>query len=116
MRTPESYDYHCSLLGGDLDKENSITYGIRCRSALNRINDFHVVDHLPQDIMHVLFEGVVPYELSLLLTDFVNVCRYFTVDKLNDRMACFSYTNEEARDTPSPINAQKLNHLSQSCK
>lgn len=69
MRTPDTYDYHCSLLRGDLDKENSITYGIRCRSALNRINDFHVVDHLPQDIMHVLFEGVVPYELSLLLTD-----------------------------------------------
>ena len=90
-----------------------MTYGVRCVSVLNSISDFHVVNQLSQDIMHVLFEGVVPYELFLLIDDFVNLNKYFTIEELNDRITCFSYTSEEARDKPSPLKSHKL---SQSCK
>ncbi len=103
-RTKESHNYHCSLLSGNLSREYS------------KISCFHVIGQLPQDIMHVLFEGVVPYELSLLLVDFVTVRKYFSIDTLNDRMTCFEYTNEEARDKPTLINSQKLRQLNQSCE
>ena len=64
-RTPESYNYDCSLLDGPLYRENSITYGIKFCSPLNELNNFHVVDQLPQDIMHILLEGVLPYSYYL---------------------------------------------------
>ena len=66
-RTPESYDYHCSLLNGPLSNEDSVTYGINYRSALNDIEFVHVINHLPQDIMNVLLEGVVPHEMQLMI-------------------------------------------------
>ena len=36
----------------------------------NWIN-FSVAENLPHDIMHDLFEGVVPYEMKLLLTHLI---------------------------------------------
>ena len=105
-RTPESYNYHCSLLDGPLCKEDSVTYGINYSSPLNELDNFHVVDQLPQDIMHILLEGVVPYEMLLLLTSFVTCQKLFSVEFLNDRISCFTYSTNEAKDKPSPIKLQ----------
>ena len=105
-RTPETYDYHCSLLDGPLGNENSTTYGINHKSCLNDLDNFHVINQLPQDVMHVLLEGVIPYELSLMLYNFVTEEKYFTLDLLNDRIAYFSYTSQESKDKPSPIKPQ----------
>ena len=70
--------------------------------------------------MHVLLEGVIPYELALMLTDFISVQKYFKLDQLNDRIACFAYSTHEAKDKPSPIKPQLLTNagtaLSQSCE
>lgn len=117
-RTPESYDYHCSLLNSDLCEEHSTTYGVNFESPLNEFDNFHVINQLPQDIMHVLLEGAIPYELSLMLTSFVSHEKYFTLDQLNDRIACFSYSHEEVRDKPSLLKSNSLSskstHLGQS--
>ncbi len=119
-RTPETYDYHCSLLDGPLYKEDSTNYGINSSSALNDIENFHVVGQLPMDIMHVMLEGVLPYELSLMLSYFVVTRKYFKCDQLNNRIVSFSYTNQEAKDIPSPIKPQVFTSpgttLSQSCE
>lgn len=103
-RTAENYDYHCSLLDGPLAGEDSVTYGLNYRSSLNDLNYFHVANtQLPQDIMHVLLEGVVPYELRLMLMAFTSLKKYFTIDLLNERIRCHTYTQEEIRDKPSQI-------------
>ena len=102
-RTPETYNYHCSLLEGLLPIEDSVTYGVLYNSPLNKLNDFHVVHQLPQDIMHVLLEGVIPYELDLMLTCFVYERKYITSSKLNNRITCFEFTSNESGDKPSPI-------------
>lgn len=119
-RTPETYDYHCALLDGPLSYEDSITYGVNAPSPLNDIDNFHVINQLPQDIMHILMEGVIPYELVQMLTYFVVNKKYFTIDQLNDRIMCFAYSNQEAKDKPSPIKAQVISSkgasLSQSCE
>ena len=60
---PQSYDYHCTLLSGPLADQDSTTYGINNRSPLNDLKHFHAANfQLPQDIMHIVLEGVVPYE------------------------------------------------------
>jgi hypothetical protein len=103
-RTQASYDYHCSLLDGPLSCEDSVTYGINFRSPLNDLQYFHVADmQLPQDIMHVLFEGVIPYEMKLLLTEFVSHKKYFTISYLNERINCFQYSPDESADKPNSL-------------
>uniref|UniRef100_A0A1X7UU26 Uncharacterized protein n=1 Tax=Amphimedon queenslandica TaxID=400682 RepID=A0A1X7UU26_AMPQE len=65
LRTPALYDYQCSLLSGPIATEDSVTYGLNCQSHLNDIDNFHVANmQLPQDIMHVLFEEVILFEMN----------------------------------------------------
>lgn len=62
LRDPISHDWQCDLLAGPLHSEHSVTYGINERSVLNDIEYFHFADFgcLPQNVVHVLFEGVAP--------------------------------------------------------
>lgn len=53
--------------------------------------------------MHIMLEGVVPYEVQLMLTVFVKEKRYFTLDLLNERIRCYPFTQEEVGDRPSSI-------------
>lgn len=118
-RTKETYDYHVSLLDGPLSKENSVTYGVNFRSPLNSLKGFHVADNLPQDIMHVLFEGVLPYEIALMLRNFILVEKYFSLEALNHRISSFTYTDYEVKDKPTMIQYNLLTttkNVTQSCK
>ena len=91
------YDRQCALLNGPLCEYDSTTYGINYRSPLNDLPGFH--DQLPQDIMHVLFEGVVPLELKLMLQEFVRK-KYFNLEFLNIRIENFTYGKKEQRNKP----------------
>lgn len=79
-----------------------------------------MINQLPQDVMHVLLEGVIPYELSMMLYNFISEEKYFTLDTLNDRIACFSYSSQELKDKPSHIKPQVVTStratVAQSCK
>ena len=75
-------------------------------------------NQLPQDIMHVLFEGVIPYEMKHMLAAFFSN-RYFSLAYLNSKIECFSYTQEEVGDKPSPLSQKALDSptvIRQSCK
>ena len=92
-----------------MSSSDSVTYGVNQRSTLNDLFGFHVADgQLSQDIMHILLEGVLPYELKLMLNDFINVKQYLDLEFLNDRVFCFTYSPEEAKDKPPPIKVQDL--------
>ena len=69
LRMPAAYDYHCSLLSGDMAESDSVTYGIRYRSLLNDLEHFHVANMMQmlQDVMHVLFEGVLAMEVHMMI-------------------------------------------------
>lgn len=113
----EIYNDHCTLLDTPLFKEHSVTYGIKYCSALNDIDNFHVVKQMPQDVMHV---RVVPYEVRIMLVYYIAERKLFTCELLNERIDCFTYSNHESKDRPSPIKARgvlfKTGSLDQSCK
>lgn len=70
-------------------------------STLNKIQHFHVANgQLPQDVMHIIFEGVLPYETKLLLFTFIYDKKLFALKDLNDRIASFVYGRSEARNKP----------------
>ena len=110
MRTPETYDYHCSLLSAALAEADSVTYGVNYSSALNKLEDFHVCNHqLPQDIMHVIIEGAVPYTLKAMLQSFVSTKKYFSINTINEKIACFKFSRSESRSRPCTISSKILN-------
>ena len=104
LRTPASYNYHCSLLSGPLAEADSVTYGVNYESALNRLQDFHVCNNqLPQDIMHIILEGVVPYMMKAMLHSYIRVKGYFTLYDVNQRILHFKYSRAEAKSKPRQI-------------
>ena len=86
-----------------MPQHDSVTSGIKSRSPLNKIDFFHVANsQLPQDIMHVLFEGVIPLETKLMLEVFIFE-KYFTLSFLNDRIR----TERERVETNPPSLSKK---------
>lgn len=69
----------------------STIYGINGLSILQSIRYFDVCKCFPEDIMHILFEGVVPYQVKLILKYLINERRCFTVKQLNELLASFDY-------------------------
>ena len=84
LRTPESYFQQCSLLPGHLEGHYSTLYGINYYSVLENVPGFSVIHGLPHD-MHDLYEGIVPYEMKLLLCHCLDN-KYFSIDELNGRI------------------------------
>ena len=65
---------------------------------LNDILEFHVANgQMPQDVMHVILEGALPFELKLMLKAFIYDKSYFGLSLLNDRLESFVYGRNEAR-------------------
>lgn len=101
LRTPEMHFEQCSLLSGSLYDHHSTNFGINRLSKLEEIPGFSVINGLPHDIMHDLFEGVIPLELKLLICHCVQK-KYFTIDFLNERIRTYDFGNNK----PIPIDVR----------
>ena len=110
LRTMEQHSKECDE--AENDPEKSKEYGINRRSILESIPNFSCAEGLPHDIMHDLFEGVVPYELKLLLAYYITTKKYFTLHQLNMRIQNYGYGYTEVSDKPSQIS--DINHIRQS--
>ena len=100
LRNPEQHFNECEMLQGPLGSHYSTNFGINRCSILEDVPGFSVVTGIPHDIMHDLFEGIVPYELKLLIIYCVRK-KYFSIDLLNDRLKRFDFVH----DKPSLIDA-----------
>jgi len=88
---------------------DSVTYGINYNSVLNDLEHFHVANNqLPQDVMHILLEGVIPYTMNLMLHSFIFVKSYFTLNLLNERIFCFKFSRTESADKPCSLTENML--------
>ena len=63
---------------------------------------FSVASSLPHDIMHDLFEGVVPCEIKLLLVHLIN-SKCLTISVFNERLHLFDFGYTEISDKPSEL-------------
>jgi len=45
--------------------------GIKTSCLLNTLQYFHITDNVTVDVMHDLLEGIIPYELKLILHSFI---------------------------------------------
>lgn len=109
LRSPEIHQQHVENLSTG---SNSVAYGINRQSSLDDIPNFSVVQNLPHDIMHDLLEGVIPYEMKLLLNHLINE-KYFTISTLNYRLRCFDFGYSELSDKPSQFDEKSIKSAGQ---
>ena len=100
MRTRSSYDRNTTLV--EADSSLARTYGIKNRSPLNELPHFHVIDGLPPDLAHDLFEGVVPEILTHIICHFAREGLY-TLDDLNQKLESFPYEGSDKTNKPLPM-------------
>ncbi len=106
IRDRESHSKLCSRLSDPDGSSISVEFGINRCSSLDSLSEFSVVENMPHDIMHDLFEGVIPYELKLLLRYCINES-YFNLPTLNHRLSAFDFGYSEIGDRPASIESEQ---------
>jgi len=74
--------------------------GLQDECALHESAYFHVTENYVFDAMHDFYEGIVPYEVKLVLKHYVQI-GLFDVDFLNRRIHSFAYGITEVKNKPS---------------
>ncbi|KAJ8017774.1 hypothetical protein HOLleu_44589 [Holothuria leucospilota] len=99
-RTEEVYNRHLALI--QKDHTLASVYGLKCDSAFNKLQYFHVTRGLPPDPMHDLLEGAVPKVWGEVLTNFVHR-KMISLDQFNLTLAQFQYKGTDKAKKPSPL-------------
>lgn len=99
LRTKEDYNNSVRIVSEN--PSHSKTYGIHFNSPFNSGN-FHVVGGLPPDIMHDLLEGVVPFELALVLKALISE-KFITLHNVNHKITTWKYGPLDRLDKPVAI-------------
>lgn len=96
----ESHERHCQILEAAQRRSERLniskTYGINRRSSMLDFPDFDLTKCIPMDIMHIMQEGVIEYEIKCVLKVFVEE----KVINLNDfNQAMDTYFEQFRKDT-----------------
>lgn len=81
---------------------NEKSLGVQSECVLNELQYFNFLDSPSVDIMHDLLEGVVPYEIKLVLQKLINLgC--LNLQTINQRLLAHDFGYLESKNRPSPI-------------
>ena len=83
-------------------------YGINQRSVLSKLPFFDVTNQLPQDIMHIFLEGILQYDMKLLLNHLIKTKGVITLEELNSAIKHFPLGYSHAKNRPIFIKAGDL--------
>ena len=90
-----------------LAQHYSVNYGLDRKSILSEFPGFKITEQLPQDLMHILLEGVMPNVVKYLLQHYI-AKGLITVAQINSRIMEFEYGYSQVKDKPEPINPESL--------
>lgn len=111
-RSHRQYNERCRQIESaptpQVRKDLETTYGIVNRSLLSKLPEFDIIKQLPQDIMHVLLEGAVQYELRHVLQYFLDN-GFFTLAQLNRTFSCLSLQYQEEANRPPLLKESLFN-------
>jgi len=97
MRTKEMHDRQVAAVKAN--HAQSTESGVSDECALHSSKYFHLTSNVVFDVMHDLLEGVIKFELKLVLSHFIAE-GYFTVDFFNGRVYNFTYGPLESKNKP----------------
>ena len=105
------------MIEQDTSNKYSTEYGINRNSILNQLAYYHVCNgSLIPDVMHDLLEGVLQYEVKLMLHVMIDNENYFTLEDFNSRLDNFELGYMECKNRPTSISKKTLNSLGNSLK
>jgi hypothetical protein len=109
-QTRDAHKKHVEALTGPYPGHIATTYGVVQDSILNSSSYFHVVDGLVPDVLHDLLEGVLQYEVKLLLHHLIYEEHFFTftLDHLNMHLESFHYGYSMVKNKPGTMSASHL--------
>ena len=121
MRTLENHMRQCREIErtrtDHLKNALKTTYGINRRSKLTDFPAYDLIQQTPQDIMHIMLEGVVPLEMKCVLKHLI-LSGEIDLDFINLCINGFTYSPSDVKDKPCPISvsimASNDNKLKQS--
>lgn len=93
LRNPTNYDM-------DIETDDVKLTGIKEDSIWNIIPFFHVTRNWSCDVMHDILEGVLHYDLILILNNFINEKKLFTTEQLNFRIDKFNFGAKKLNKPP----------------
>ena len=113
MRTKDNHKKHCARIEDPTSSKSerdhySLCYGINRESKLSLLEHFDITKQLPQDVMHVLLEGVAPIHLGLLLKNILVDNPVCSLKQFNDKIRVYPYQYHETAQKPSPITDSAL--------
>ena len=108
MRTVEGYNNNVADVR--IDPTLGPVYGLQTDSCLNELTYYHVINGLPPDIAHDVFEGVARDLVTGTIVKFVKL-GLFTLTEFNDRITSFCYSELDKRNQPQPVNIKPLTKL-----
>ena len=117
LRSKSSHNANCFELDSVLSRHYARVYGLRVDSVLNTLTYFHSSEQLVQDVMHVMFEGVCPIEVKLILRHCIIKLKVITVEEFNIRLSIFAFGYCDMANIPTPVSREAIykdNSLSQS--
>ena len=100
LRTKDSHDQDVQdVMQGD----SASQFGVKGDCILREhLQYFHTTTGFPPDVLHDLFEGIVPVELALCIEQMIHL-KYFTLEYLNRKIVSFPYQHTDKVDKPKPI-------------
>lgn len=80
----------------------TFSHGVVRSCPLNDLNFYNYLDSPTVDIMHDMLEGVVPFEIKIVLQKLISLgC--FSLDVVNNRLMAHDFGRLESKNRPSPI-------------
>lgn len=115
-RDKVSHKLHCRLIAEDSSGKASRDYGVNRDSILNQLTYFHVCDgSLLPDVMHDLLEGVLQYEVKLLLHYMIENC-CLTLQEFNSRLENVHLGYMEFKNKQTLVSGKTMNSDGNSLK
>lgn len=74
-----------------LAEDNSSNTGIKEKCVWLNVKGFSLFEQVGVDVMHDILEGVAKYVMCFMITKYVKDLKYFSIQVLNDKIACFDY-------------------------
>ena len=105
LRSTESYDNQARLVGSDPSLLK--LYGVKKSSCLNCLKYFHVIEGLPPDPAHDLFEGFCIDFMTNVIVHFVKR-KLFKISDVNDAIISFDYSDVDKNNKPQCLKEKSL--------
>ena len=98
LRIEEGYNNH--IKSTEQDSKFFSVYGIKKNSCLHQLNYYHIINGLPPDLAHDVFEGIAVDVLSDCISFF---CKNNTIslEFLNNQISLFDFTKLDRRKNHS---------------